>query len=282
MAAKMYTIVPNADTIVILKNPILDFAPWERPELNAADTTKPQISTATSVDATDAADTTGFSATTVVADETVPASLFGGDAVVNRGEVAVTEQATEEAISTGKDNGDTDDQSPDALPAGIRYYCSAAHLKVASKVFDKALSGDWAESRKHYGLYHIVVEDWDEDALLILLNIFHTRYNAVPRFVEIERLAKLATLIDYYQCEEATAMCKEKWVDALLAIHAPPSTYDRSLMLWLCVACVFRLRSVFQATTETAINRGDDGSLRTLGFPIPQVVAGKSRFFKLV
>jgi hypothetical protein len=275
MAAKVYTIVPNADTIVILKNPILDFAPWERPELSAAVTTEPQIANTTSGDAVDATDTTGLSATAVAADEAVPASLFGSDTVADRSEVAVTGDMTEEAISNGKDNGDTDDQASDALPAGIHYYCSAAHLKVASKTFDRALSGDWTESRKHDGLHHIVVEEWDEDALLVLLNIFHTRYNEVPRTVDIETLAKLATLIDYYQCGEATSICTEKWIDTFLSKHSPPTAYNRSLMLWMCMGCVFRLETVFQTTTKTAINLGSDGSLRTLGLPITQVVAGR-------
>jgi hypothetical protein len=275
MAAKVYTIVPNADTIVILKNPILDFAPWERPF-----TTEPQIANATPVDATDAADTTGLSATALASDQAPQASLFGGDSVADRFEVAVTGDTTEKAISGGKDNGDTVDQATDTLPAGIHYYCSAAHLKVASNTFDKALSGDWAESRKHDGLYHIVVEDWDEDALLILLNIFHTRYNEVPRAVDIEQLTKLATLIDYYQCREATSMCTEKWMGNLLTKHSPPTTYNRNLMLWMCVGCVFRLETVFRATTKTAVNLGSDGSLRTLSLPIPQAVAGKSQFLK--
>ena len=44
MADKVCTIMPNADTIVILKNRILDFAPWQQPVLNAAVTTEHQSS----------------------------------------------------------------------------------------------------------------------------------------------------------------------------------------------------------------------------------------------
>jgi len=269
MADTLYTIVLNADTIVILKNPILDFAPWQ-----------PQVATATgiSVEATNETDTTGLNATALVTNYAPLVSLFRGDSVADRSAVAFTAENTENITSNSKDNGDTDDQVSKALPAIVRHHCSSAHLKVASKVFDKAISGDWAESaRKDDGYYHNVVEDWAEDALLVLLNVLHSRYKEVPLSVDIEMLAKLATLIDYYQCGEATAMCTEKWIGDVLSEDSPPTTYNRTLILWMCVACIFRLKTEFWSTTKTVINKGHDGSLRTLGLPIPQSVSGKSR-----
>jgi hypothetical protein len=65
------------------------------------------------------------------------------------------------------------------------------------------------------------------------------------------------------------------WTSHLVNTYDTPREYIRDLMLWLCVACVFNLSLVFESTTMTAIKAGTDGSLRTLGLPIPQSVSGK-------
>lgn len=140
---------------------------------------------------------------------------------------------------------DTTQEVPNVHPAasrkvstgGIHYHCSAAHLKLASKTFEKSLSGDWAESiRKDDGRYHIVVEDWDENALLTLLNIFHLKTRQLPEEMDDEKLTKLAVLMDYYDCAETTGTFTDVWLDRMR--NRVPSTYCRELILWICVFAV--------------------------------------------
>ena len=265
MANKAYNIVPEPDAVIVLRNPLQDFAVWEKPTNDA-----PIVAKAHSADdATETPDKPTEMIAPPAPERSARSSLFGGDTTAD---LAPRQPADDSTVN-----------APEAtvgeVPVGgIHYHCSAAHLKLASKTFEKALSGDWAETvrKDDDGRYYIVVEDWDEAALLILLNIIHLRNNEVPRKVDIEMLTKLAMLIDYYQCLEATAWCTEKWTDNLVSKHLMPTTYCRRLILWLCVACVFKLPNVFYHTTMAVINTGTDGTMRTLGLPIPQTVSGKS------
>lgn len=222
--------------------------------------------------AADASNATNPATATEVAAGAPRTSLFGGDRVAARlGQAANSTSKTDD--TTMADNADA--KSSAVQTGGIHYYCSAAHLKVASKTFEKALSGEWVESmRKDDGRYHIVVEDWDEEALLILLNVLHAKYDEVPRTVDLELLAKLVTVIDYYQCREATALITEKWLGDALAKSGPSNFFARPLILWLYVAVVFRHSGIFELATKHIVELGVDGSLRNLGLPIPQVVSG--------
>ena len=271
MADKVYNIVPNPDTVIVLRNPLQDFAVWEKPASDAA--TETEIQNAD--DATKTPLELPGSIEPPAPEAPAQPSLFGGDTVADRN-VIDSQQLTSAAARNGKARqlGAVAREVP---AGGIHYYCSAAHLKLASKTFEKALSGNWAESvrKDDDDRYYIIVEDWDEVALLTLLNIIHLRNDQVPRRVNIEMLAKMATLVDYYQCLEATALCTEKWTNGLISDYIMPTIYGRDLMLWLCVACVFRLPYIFQRATMAAINTGTDGSLRTMGLPIPQGVSGE-------
>lgn len=271
MALKVYKIAPNADTIIVLKNPLLEFAPWDEPATNSA-------AIANSLIATDDGDTKSRSPAVAIelADEAHKPRLFGGDAIAFRSRAgAIIASKTDESIAGVKAN-DAMGETSKIPTEGIHYHCSSAHLKLASKTFQKALSGGWAEGvPREDGRRYIEVEAWDEKALHILLNIFHLRYDQVPRKPDFEQLAKLATLIDYYQCREATAICTEIWIEALHVDWDMPTIYGRDLILYIFVSCIFKDQSLFKRSTEIAINTGTDGTLRTLGLPIPPVVSSK-------
>ncbi|KAF2488623.1 hypothetical protein BU16DRAFT_532128 [Lophium mytilinum] len=147
---------------------------------------------------------------------------------------------------------------------GVHYHVSASHLRLASPKFNSMLG---IENEK-YGHYYILVQDWDKEALLILLNVVHLRHRNVPRAVSLEMLAKLATLIDYYDCAEAAEGWTERWIDHLKTTSPIPSTHCRDLMLWMCIAWVLRLPSEFAQTTAVAIKQSKQKELPTLGLPI--------------
>lgn len=229
----------KADTVIILKNPNTSFAPWSLAEVGG--------------------DTTKFAHESTVNDST------SGDA--NQGasiEVTIVADDTNES-----DAANTEEDE-------VWYYVSRRHLVSASPTLDRMLSGtDWKEGTRdeNDGLYHVPAEDWDSEALLCVLQILHLRNGQVPRTVSLEMLAKIAVLIDFYDCAEALESFTERWIEHLQVAAPVPSYFCRDLMLWMCIAWVLRLPQEFVQTTTVAIRR-DDQELPTLGLPIVICVGG--------
>lgn len=213
MPQTIYRIDPAADTVIVLTNPLVEFAVWD-----------PQ----------------------------------------------------EAEVNTEEPDGSTDDQG-EPMAEEILYFVSSRHLALASSWFAKVFDGDnWKESLRDEtdGLFHVNMEGWDVQALLYILNILHHRNRGVPRQITLEMFAKVAVLVDYYECVEATEMYAERWTEYLENVSPIPETFDRNLMLWLCIAWVFKLPDKFRRTTEVAIKRADQ-ELKTLGLPVTRC-AGKS------
>jgi hypothetical protein len=124
------------------------------------------------------------------------------------------------------------------------------------------------------GRYHISARDWDEEAFLILLSISHVRTRQVPATVSLELLAKIAVLVDYYKLAGAEVMERELsgWI-AHLRRDPIPSSYDRDLMLCICVSQVFTMSKEFEMATAVAV-RESRGHLQTLDLPVHDAVMG--------
>jgi hypothetical protein len=98
----------------------------------------------------------------------------------------------------------------------IHYRVSFSHLIQSSPWFKRVLGkGGWSESRAVDGRYRIVAEDWDETALLTVLNIVHLRNRQVPKVVSLEEMAKIGVIADYYECGEAIEMFTTLWTQNL-------------------------------------------------------------------
>jgi hypothetical protein len=134
---------------------------------------------------------------------------------------------------------------------------------------------DWKEGYRdeNDGLYHVPARDWDSEALLYVLQILHLRYGQVPRTIPLEMLAKIAVLIDFYDCAEALESFTERWIEYLRVAAPVPSYFCRDLMLWMCIAWVLKLPQELVQATTVAIRR-DDQELSTLGLPIMICVGG--------
>jgi hypothetical protein len=159
----------------------------------------------------------------------------------------------------------------------VYYYVSSRHLMLASPWFQRALTeGGWSESGRSNNdeRFHITAEDWDVDAFLILINAFHLRNKQVPRAVSLELLAKIAVLVDYYDCSEAIELNANIWIDELKAKEVLPSTYCRDIVLWTCIAWVFGRADLLQSASAVAIRHSTE-SFQTLELPIPARVSGK-------
>ncbi|EUC39634.1 hypothetical protein COCMIDRAFT_41874 [Bipolaris oryzae ATCC 44560] len=140
----------------------------------------------------------------------------------------------------------------------IHYLVSSRHLMLASPWFRRTLTREeFVESLKNPsdGRYHIYANDWDEEALLILLNIFYIQTRQVPATISLEMLAKIAVLIDYYELENAEVIERDTkdWITNVRRNAAILSSYCRDLMLWICISRVFCMCEEFKKATAVAI-----------------------------
>ncbi|KAH8725724.1 hypothetical protein GQ44DRAFT_599689, partial [Phaeosphaeriaceae sp. PMI808] len=105
----------------------------------------------------------------------------------------------------------------------------------------------WKESirNENDGLYHVPAEDWDSETLLCVLPVLHFRNGQVPRTVSLEMLAKIAVLIDFYECAEALESFTERWIEHLQVATPVSSYFFRGPMLWMCIDWVLRLPQEF-------------------------------------
>ncbi|KAK2774577.1 hypothetical protein CKAH01_13152 [Colletotrichum kahawae] len=144
---------------------------------------------------------------------------------------------------------------------------------LASPVFKKKLSGPWKESLNdpNSNMRHVETTDWDAHALLILLAILHGRTYQVPQNLDLEMLARIATLVDYYDCREAVQTYGDIWTG-----HLEESLFqkcNRELVLCIFVSWVFSNETIFNQTTRTATFDAKD-PIPTLELPIPQRIIG--------
>ncbi|KAK2045210.1 hypothetical protein LZ31DRAFT_464818 [Colletotrichum somersetense] len=162
-------------------------------------------------------------------------------------------------------NGQSDEEPE------VKFLLSSRHLILASRYFSAKLNGTWKEATPHAidRRYHLEASDWDPEALLILMNVIHGRTRSVPRHVDCEMLAKLAVLIDYYDCHEVIELFTSMWIDALK--NQLPSECSRDLVLWLLIAYVFHRDGIFANVTKTAVLKGR-GLMPTMDLPIPAIV----------
>jgi hypothetical protein len=105
------------------------------------------------------------------------------------------------------------------------------------------------------------------------MDIIHGHTRKVPDALSLETLAKIAVLVDFYECLEVVEMWSKIWVDKLRS--TVPRDYSKDLMLWVCISWVFQQVEIFQKVTKVAMMHST-GSLRTMGLPIPERIVRKS------
>ncbi|KAL7795057.1 hypothetical protein V8C37DRAFT_375434 [Trichoderma ceciliae] len=150
----------------------------------------------------------------------------------------------------------------------VRMRLSSKHLILASAYFQKLAANGWKETTPQDGYTYVVTtEEWDEEALVALMNIIHGRTAKVPRVVSLEMLAKISVLVDYYQCHETVEFFAKTWTGGLGA--SVPVFYGRDLLLRFTVAWVFSEGTIFWLLTKTIILESKE-PIDSLGLPIPQ------------
>lgn len=75
---------------------------------------------------------------------------------------------------------------------------------------------------------------WDIDAFLIFMNIIHCQFHAVPWEINLDMLAKVTVLANYYQCLKALDVFKDMWIEYHRNFFS--ETYLRDTILWLWIS----------------------------------------------
>ncbi|KAI1824600.1 hypothetical protein F4861DRAFT_538895 [Xylaria intraflava] len=165
--------------------------------------------------------------------------------------------------NAGTSEADTDQEAP---LKECRFKASSKHLALACPHFKKMMSGPWSETKIHDdGLRHWVLEGFEENAMVIVLNAIHGLNRKVPRTIELSALSEIARIVDYLGCHEAVELLTELWIRHLQG--CVPTSYCNDTLLWICIAGVFQVSDTFMDCTRLAILESD-GNMDTLGLPI--------------
>jgi hypothetical protein len=271
-----YDVDPSGDLIIILRNPGAPFAEAAT-EAEPADEESPAVATevptaegALAEDAAPrAADTGWFS-------EEPPAEEVAGVLSTEAKSDVEAELDADPGSLLGGGSREQEDGRPLLEASETQLRVSSRHLILASPYFRFALNGPWKEatSVSADGCRNISADDWDPEAFLILMHIIHGHNRQVPRLVGLELLAKIAALVDYYECYEAVEVFAELWLLGLKSHSELPSQVGRDLVLWLFISWVFADADIFTSVTSTALQKSL-GPLPTWGLPIPQRIVGK-------
>lgn len=182
---------------------------------------------------------------------------------------AASQAPTENTVSP------EEEPEPSIAVPEIHFKVSSAHLKLASRYFQKAFDSNFKESQPDSdGTLRIDASDWDTEALLIVLRIIHGQNRQIPRQIDLELLAKIAVIVDYYDCREIVDAFAELWLQRLKSRFILLHKLDRELVLLLLVSWVFGWANEFKLATKIVL-RQSKGLLRTLELPIPEAITCK-------
>jgi hypothetical protein len=174
-------------------------------------------------------------------------------------------------------SNDPDCDSPVDEPLSrrtISFLVSSPHLRLVSPVFRVLL-----QQHAHGGgpqRTTIPIHNDDPRALLILLYIFHHRTRKVPDSISLDSLAKIATLVDKYNCAEAVEPFSRVWIDKLKCNR--PDAFSGTLLQWLYIAWALKEPQEFKHAIRIAQRESCDNDIaeKAKELPIPDSVLGRS------
>lgn len=167
-----------------------------------------------------------------------------------------------------------DDTTREVSTREVYFQLSSKHLAFTSEYFRGLMANNWKEANSSRDFaYTVTAKDWDEAALLMVMNIIHCKTKEIPQKVDPTMVAKVAVIVDYYQCSGAVGFYAETWIKNFEK-ETSSDTYGRALLLKLFISCVFSNASNFQKLTEVII-RQSRGPIHSLGLPFPQEIIGE-------
>ncbi|KAI1047279.1 hypothetical protein LB505_008042 [Fusarium chuoi] len=148
------------------------------------------------------------------------------------------------------------------LQGEVRMRVSSRHLILASRYFRSALEGPWSDASatsSFFGkpLRQVVAYKWDAVAFALVLDIIHGRHRGVPRSVDLMLMTRIATIVDFYHCQEVVQIFADSWrgIDAPIA-----SKFSSHTLMGLFTSWVFSHQWVFDQATKITLWHMDDPS----------------------
>ena len=155
----------------------------------------------------------------------------------------------------------------------IMYLLSSQRLRMTCRYFRTALSGRWPVEVGPDGLKRITANDWDPDALLIVLLVLHDRTADLPMDMGLDILAGVALISDYYGCEESVSPLAAMWLGSKGAFL--DGWADDEIATVIFVSLVFGLQYEFSCATALGMERRLE-LISMNGLPIPQELIGEA------
>ncbi|KAI0881275.1 uncharacterized protein GGS22DRAFT_172801 [Annulohypoxylon maeteangense] len=154
--------------------------------------------------------------------------------------------------------------------SSVQFLVSSRHLILASGYFRGVLRGPWKEGTVIHpdGRRHVSAEDWDETALLIVMQAIHGRNRNMPASITLDLEAKIAVLVDYYKCHEALMPWWVPWDKSPKPRFSPP--FGRNLVLWILISSVTEQEEELEWAMRVAV-RHSENSFPTMGLPIADI-----------
>ncbi|PYH85849.1 hypothetical protein BO82DRAFT_361247 [Aspergillus uvarum CBS 121591] len=129
-------------------------------------------------------------------------------------------------------------KSPSAAAQAPNKYliqASEKHLVLSSPVFKQMLCGLWKETIDlgTEGFIRFEIKNWNLQPFLVLLQVMHGR--PAPKGLDVDTIADVALLADYYQCLEEFRRCMRGWLkEAKRTLHPSHKTYTKCLWVsWI-------------------------------------------------
>ncbi|KAF5679185.1 hypothetical protein FHETE_926 [Fusarium heterosporum] len=171
-------------------------------------------------------------------------------------------------------NGDDgDDSATHSCTVEIRMLVSGNHLKLASSYFDKMFSGPFIEAETNQsGLRQVTASGWDPEAFKMVLTIMHGYHRQVPKSFSLELLAKVAMVVNYYECHEIIGPYANIWLKKVKS--KVPTVYGKDCILCLFISWVFSGSEMFQQMTRLALKHSRK-LIEVEDLAIPATLLGK-------
>ncbi|KAI6759915.1 hypothetical protein HG531_013488 [Fusarium graminearum] len=115
------------------------------------------------------------------------------------------------------------------------------------------------------GLRRITASDWDPEAFKIVLTIMHGYHRDVPGLLSLEQLAKVAMIVNYYDCLESVEIYRTIWLGLWSGM---PTIYGRDCVLYVLLSWVLSNPVPFQTMTQLAL-RHSQRLIEAEDLPIP-------------
>ncbi|PNP79991.1 hypothetical protein FNYG_06688 [Fusarium nygamai] len=97
------------------------------------------------------------------------------------------------------------------------------------------------------------IPDVDAKAFAIVLDAIHGRVQKIPRYINLVLLARIATIVDYYQCYESLELLSDVWLSDESVTEEDFWLYTEKSLLRLYVAWVFENDDIFSTEARRAL-----------------------------